>query len=79
MHYWTTQSIVTRIKHEQLVIMWSLYTKVGIRLRELFVYTVLYFLRFYVCKIIYVVEVNSERNISLTACENGRSIARLLC
>jgi hypothetical protein len=68
---WTTQGIVTRIRHEQLVIIWSLYRKVGIVFRKLFVYTVLYFVRFYVCKSFYVVEVNSELNISQTVCENG--------
>jgi len=45
MHYWTAQSIVTRIKYEQLVIVWSLYSKVRLRFRELFVYTVLHILR----------------------------------
>jgi len=44
MQYWTAQGIVTRIKYEQLVIMWSLYSKVRIMFRELFVYTVLHFL-----------------------------------
>ena len=70
---------MTRMKYEQLVIIWSLYRKVGVRVRELYVYTVLYCLRFYVCKSFYVVEVNSELNISPTVCANGCSIARLLC
>jgi hypothetical protein len=39
MHYWTTEGIVTRIKYEHLVSIWSLYRKVGISFRELFVYT----------------------------------------
>jgi hypothetical protein len=69
--YWTTLVIVIsfRIKYKQSLITWCLYVKVWRWFAELFVYTVLDFIRLYVCNRVCAVEVNSELDVSPCVCE----------